>query len=338
MKHIHRLLSLLLGTLWLATSASAQDVVTYFHPDASGSPTVATDEYGNVLWREEYAPYGERLRQDLSPRTNRLWFTGHHQDDDSGLIYAGARHYDPMTGRLLSADPAGTLSENSFSFNRYAYANNSPYRYTDPNGESALAIGIVGGGLILAGGYAVCDSCREPMRQLAGSAIDSLGETKNWYIQTQLHGLLTIYSMMSGGNRSVSTAADRGGAAATPPEDPDEESAPRKLPQHLRNKLKRIENETAAGGNKGVSGSVTSDEAFALGERFVGPGYRTTTGSNGARILVSRDGVRVFRGPSPKRGVNPVDGQPWSRTGSQVNFEQRAVGRPTSNVHLDVTK
>lgn len=140
MKHTHRRFSVAVGMLGLISTASAQDVVTYFHPDASGSPTVATDEYGNVLWREAYAPYGERLRQELSPRTNRLWFTSHPQDEDSGLIYAGARHYDPVVGRFLSVNPAPADPANQFAFNRYAYGNNNPYRFDDPGGESARVI------------------------------------------------------------------------------------------------------------------------------------------------------------------------------------------------------
>jgi uncharacterized protein RhaS with RHS repeats len=45
-----------------------------------------------------------------------------------------ARYYDPVIGRFYSNDPVG-YTGNAHSFNRYAYANNNPYRYTDPNGE-----------------------------------------------------------------------------------------------------------------------------------------------------------------------------------------------------------
>lgn len=108
-----------------------------------------------------------------------------------------------------------------------------------------------------------------------------------------------------------------------------------RLPRHLRNKMDRIQNQTAAGGNRGVSGSVSHEEAMRLGEAFVGPGHRPM--SNGAG-LVSADGRRTFRFPSPKRGVNPRTGEPWSRTGTQANFETHGEdgGRPVSNVHLDV--
>ena len=43
------------------SNTQATEVVTYYANDALGSPILATDEAGNVLWQEQYAPYGERL-------------------------------------------------------------------------------------------------------------------------------------------------------------------------------------------------------------------------------------------------------------------------------------
>jgi len=43
-----------------------------------------------------------------------------------------ARYYDPVIGRFYSNDPIGFRDVHSF--NRYAYANNNPYRYSDPTG------------------------------------------------------------------------------------------------------------------------------------------------------------------------------------------------------------
>lgn len=52
-----------------------------------------------------------------------------------------ARYYDPVIGRFYSNDPvdAGAyLSQgNTHGFNRYAYANNNPFRFTDPTGMFA---------------------------------------------------------------------------------------------------------------------------------------------------------------------------------------------------------
>lgn len=40
-------------------------------------------------------------------------------------------------GRFLSVDPVTAYSNPIGSFNRYAYANNNPYRFTDPDGRQA---------------------------------------------------------------------------------------------------------------------------------------------------------------------------------------------------------
>ncbi|MEE4244917.1 MAG: RHS repeat-associated core domain-containing protein [Kangiellaceae bacterium] len=45
-----------------------------------------------------------------------------------------ARYYDPVIGRFYANDPLGF--RDIHSFNGYAYANNSPYKYTDPDGEN----------------------------------------------------------------------------------------------------------------------------------------------------------------------------------------------------------
>jgi HNH endonuclease len=39
----------------------------------------------------------------------------------------------------MGIDPVGFQEDNVHSFNRYAYANNNPYRYIDPDGRAALS-------------------------------------------------------------------------------------------------------------------------------------------------------------------------------------------------------
>lgn len=47
-----------------------------------------------------------------------------------------ARYYDPVIGRFYSNDPVGFKGVHSF--NRYSYANNSPYKYVDPDGKEVI--------------------------------------------------------------------------------------------------------------------------------------------------------------------------------------------------------
>ncbi len=68
----------------------------------------------------------------------------------------GARYYDPVIARFTGVDPIGFDPENVHSFNRYAYANNNPYKFVDRDGKSAILVaraGILGaeGGFVLCG-------------------------------------------------------------------------------------------------------------------------------------------------------------------------------------------
>ena len=141
---------LLIGALLLLSFNTAQaatgETVTYYHNDLLGSPVAATDDAGAVLWREQYQPYGKKLLKEPASRTSKVDYTGHLYDKDLGLVYAGARYYDPDLGRFMSMDPVGFQEGNVHSFNKYAYANNNPYGYVDPNGESGISNFYLGKG------------------------------------------------------------------------------------------------------------------------------------------------------------------------------------------------
>jgi RHS repeat-associated protein len=124
---------------FLSLSAQGVEQVVYYHNDALGSPIAATDQQGRLLWRESYAPYGQRLLKQNGEQ-DQLYYTGKPEEAALGIQNFGARWYDPRIGRFLAVDPAGFDPHNPQSFNRYAYANNNPYRYVDPNGESPVEV------------------------------------------------------------------------------------------------------------------------------------------------------------------------------------------------------
>jgi uncharacterized protein RhaS with RHS repeats len=52
------------------------------------------------------------------------------------------RYYDPSIGRFLSVDPVTAYDTGDMRhFNRYAYAFNNPYTFTDPDGRQSKAAG-----------------------------------------------------------------------------------------------------------------------------------------------------------------------------------------------------
>ncbi|MEI5033273.1 polymorphic toxin-type HINT domain-containing protein [Streptomyces sp. S1A(2023)] len=60
-------------------------------------------------------------------------FVGGTRDQDTGLTQLGARPYDPATGRFLSVDPMVDY-EQPATINPYAYSNNAPATFSDPEG------------------------------------------------------------------------------------------------------------------------------------------------------------------------------------------------------------
>ncbi|PPU92249.1 RHS repeat-associated core domain-containing protein, partial [Xanthomonas hyacinthi] len=81
-------------------------------------------------------PYGSLLNR---PLTDGPGYTGHVMDAATGLTYMQQRYYDPMCGCFLSVDPVTAYSNGDWRFfNRYAYAFNNPYKFTDPDGRASL--------------------------------------------------------------------------------------------------------------------------------------------------------------------------------------------------------
>jgi RHS repeat-associated protein len=98
-----------------------------------GSKLIAEEGAGVVISDSimNYKPFGDSIEE---PKDD-VGYTGHKFDTDLGLSYMQARYYDPVIGRFYSNDPIGF--RDIHSFNRYAYANNNPYKYTDPDGKES---------------------------------------------------------------------------------------------------------------------------------------------------------------------------------------------------------
>ena len=80
-------------------------------------------------------------------------YTGQYSNiGDFGLMFYNARWYDPTIGRFAQADTMIPSSQGVQAWDRYAYSNNNPILYTDPNGHNCI-LGILIGAF---GGFYSC--------------------------------------------------------------------------------------------------------------------------------------------------------------------------------------
>lgn len=126
-----------------STVVETQDPkVQYLTADHLGTPRINTDQYGQVVSRTDYMPYGEEIIA-LGGRTStdkyvtddvRQGFTGYENDAETGLDYAQARMYAKGLGRFLGSDLVAGRVQNPQSLNRYVYVWNNPINLTDSTG------------------------------------------------------------------------------------------------------------------------------------------------------------------------------------------------------------
>src|SRR3989344_4325884 len=113
----------------------------FYHPNHLGSTDIVTNETGAVVEDIDYLPFGETQDDD------RFLFTGKEKDSESGLMYYGARYYNPSTMRFTQPDTMLPDIYDPQQLNRYAYARNNPQTYVDPSGhfiDTLFDIGFIG--------------------------------------------------------------------------------------------------------------------------------------------------------------------------------------------------
>ncbi len=134
------------------TIASSQDAkVAYLTTDHLGSPRINTDQYGTVIARHDYHPFGEEIDAGIGSRSSALnygtndnirqKFTGYERDDETGLDFAQNRTFSSVVGRFTSPDNFlnDTTQTDPASWNLYVYVRNNPLNFTDPTGELIMA-------------------------------------------------------------------------------------------------------------------------------------------------------------------------------------------------------
>jgi RHS repeat-associated protein len=123
----------------------------YFYiTNLQGDIIELVDISGNIVATYSYDAWGNIISKfgtisDINPYRYR----GYRWDEESGYYYLNSRYYNPQTGRFINSDRLlGELGEIKFH-NTYAYTENNPVMFIDPNGESIIGIIIIVSGMVI---------------------------------------------------------------------------------------------------------------------------------------------------------------------------------------------
>jgi RHS repeat-associated protein len=108
--------------------------LSYLLGDHLGSSSLTTDANGVKTASALYKAFGE-TRYTLGALGTDYKFTGQRLQAELGIYFYGARWYDGSLGRFTSPDTMIPSTQGVQAWDRYAYVNNNPVRYTDPTGH-----------------------------------------------------------------------------------------------------------------------------------------------------------------------------------------------------------
>ncbi len=115
----------------------------YYMTDQISSTRIITNSSGNVVFSEAYGPYGDVQKTWTNTYDPKMKFSGKEREGYSDLDYFGARYFDHKSYRFNSVDPVINKKEALYNpqlWNLYAYCNNNPITYYDPDGRLILVV------------------------------------------------------------------------------------------------------------------------------------------------------------------------------------------------------
>jgi RHS repeat-associated protein len=111
--------------------------------DYLGSTSKVANSDGSFHSEQMYKPFGEkRYPTGASTLPTTYRYTGQRSETGlgpaggEGLMFYGARWYDALLGRFLSADSIIPGAGNPQAWDRYAGMMNNPVKFNDPSGHS----------------------------------------------------------------------------------------------------------------------------------------------------------------------------------------------------------
>lgn len=183
--------------------------VFYYHSDQIGSSNVVSNSAGTEVGATLFYPYGA-TRSVTGTKTPVHRFTG-QELDGSNLYYYGARYYDPVTMRFISADSIVSNLADPQTLNHYAYARGNPVKYVDPDGHVFFIPEMIYGGIAGAVGGAIAGYAEDSWRGLiigsvAGAGVGAtVGAVTPWL--SSRAGSLAATAMVRAGTPQLARSA-----------------------------------------------------------------------------------------------------------------------------------
>ena len=111
------------------------DKYHYYQKDHQGNIRVVVDQSGNTEEVNNYYPFGGIFESTGNVQPYK--YNGKELDTEKGLNWYdyGARQYDAVLGRWNTVDP---MAEKYYSTSSYAYCENNPVKFIDPDGKKKV--------------------------------------------------------------------------------------------------------------------------------------------------------------------------------------------------------
>ncbi|MEU6463113.1 ricin-type beta-trefoil lectin domain protein [Streptomyces sp. NPDC046976] len=167
---------------------SSAGTLTYEVSNAQGTATESLAASNLAVTRRYFDPYGNPRGPQPTTWTDNHGYLGKPADPTTGLNLLGARDYDPVQGRFLTADPLMEAGDPN-QMSGYSYAADNPSTGSDPTGLH-LACG---------------DGDDPPCPSGGGASIGGMGGSS---------------TTGGGGGGGGGTTTSSGGTAAAPPAGP----------------------------------------------------------------------------------------------------------------------
>ncbi|MBO4309180.1 MAG: RHS repeat-associated core domain-containing protein, partial [Clostridia bacterium] len=150
-------------TFWFEKNLQG-DIVAVYNETGTKLISYAYDAWGNFRTTTH-----NRSGTNAYAAYNPFRYRGYYYDDfygcfdqigrEIGFYYLNSRYYNPEWGRFINADGYVSTGTGLLGYNMYAYCNNNPVMYVDPDGNWPSWSQVLTGVAIVAGVVAVAALC-----------------------------------------------------------------------------------------------------------------------------------------------------------------------------------